>query len=294
MLAIAAIAASLTASAQDLVKTLYSGEPVNITWDTPAYFAPENFASEVAVGDFLNFKFTATEDVFELEANRKWLPGTTFVNLGTDRADLRVYITEDMLAALKAHGMLVKGKNFSYNTVEICNDGFQMPEGAIWGGFFWMDSWTTIDIRKTALDNYKGQRYLDLYFDRSNDAENTDYLVNVRTSWDADGIVAENPNIVKEPMRATVDLSNVNLPELLSKGENLMVQCNKEGGSPFNLTAVALRDDTPATSIAAIAASENTDGTVYNLMGVPVASDINTASLPAGLYICKGNKYIIR
>lgn len=296
MLALAAVAATFTASAQELVKTLYAGDPVTVTWETPASLGPELFTSEIAAGHFINFKFTATEDVFELKSNGKWLPGSTFVALGTDRADLRVYITEDMLAALKAHGLEVVGKNFTYNAVEICNDGFKMPEGAVWGGYFWMDSWTTIDIRKTALDNYKGQRYLDLYFDRSQDADNTNYLVNVRTSWNDDGIVAENAAIKKEPMRATVDLQNIDLPALLTKGDNLMVQCNKEGGSPFNLTAVALRHDQNVTSVSEVGINVVSDTKVYNLMGVPVAPSLEAAqtTLPAGIYICNGRKYVVK
>lgn len=296
--AVLAVASILSVAAQDVVKTLYSGDPVSVSWETPAYFGPDVFAEGVSVGNFINIKFSRTTDVIELKADGKWLPGSTFTVLGDNRADYRAYITADMLAALQTYGLEIVGKSFDYTAVEICNDGFNMPQGAIWGGFFWMDSWSTLEIRKTALANYKGQRWMDIYMDRSQDSDNTDYIINVRTSWNDDGIVAENPAIAKTPMKATVDLKNVNLAELLTKGDNLLVQCNKEGGHPFNLTAVALRYDESVTSVEAFADNDYSSRVIYNLQGVAVRTDCDIdearQTLPAGIYIADGRKFVVR
>jgi hypothetical protein len=180
------------------------------------------------------------------------------------------------------------------------DDGFNMPEGAVWGGYFWVDNWNTLELWKTAFNNYDGQRYLDIYLSADN-GDYTGYFMKVMTSWDEEGLIAGNDAIAHGTTIATVDLKDIDLPARLATSDRLMVQSNPESGSAYNLTALVLRHDetsavvTPAYSDLATPAST----TVYNLQGVPVLTNVTsaallTSSLPAGLYIYNGCKYAVR
>lgn len=297
--ALAATATLMPAAAQETVKTLYSGDPVAVTWENTLTIEPEYFAAEVEVGNYIYITFEATTDVIELKANGTWLPGTRLTTLGDNTPDMKAYITADMLEQLKAYGMEICGASFTVKEVSVCNDGFVMPEGAIWGGYFWVDNWNTLELFKTAFDNYAGQRWLDIYLSEDNGA-NTSYLMQVMTKFDTpDAVWAANDAITHEATRATVDLKDINVATALADVSTLLIQSNPEGGAPYNITAVVLRSETGATtSIDGIVADENAAVTVYNLQGMPVRRNIDradaTAGLPAGIYIVDGKKIAVK
>lgn len=157
------IASLMPAPAQETVKKLYEGEAKEVTWASTLSIPADQFAEGVNVGDYIYITFSATTDVIEIKANGTWLPGSRFTALGDNSTDFRAYITADMLDALKEYGLEICGAKFTVTSVNICNDGFQMPEGAVWGGYFWVDSWNTLEIFKTAFAKYEGQRYISMY-----------------------------------------------------------------------------------------------------------------------------------
>lgn len=294
--AVATLLATLPAMADvETVKELYSGEDRNVTWENTLSFGAEDFA-DVNVGNFIYIEFAATTDVIELKTGGEKLPGSRYTNLGEGVENYSSYITEAGLAALKANGLELCGANFTVKSVSVRNDGFQMPAGAVWGGYFWIDSWNTLEIWKDAFAGYNGEKYLVVYLSEDN-GENTDYIVNVLTNWGDDGVIANNDkgNITKSADKAIIDLSDVDLSAMLETTDRVMVQGDPNGGNPFNFTAVALANDISTVVSNAEVANDRVD--VFNLQGVKVRSGVAASEaltdLPAGLYIV-GNKKVFK
>lgn len=289
---IAAIMGFGTVSAQDTVKNLYTGSKA-VTWENTLTIPAGDFAEGVNVGDFISISLSDATDVLEIKGNGTWLPGSRFTNIAGS-GEFRAYITADMLAALKAYGMEICGASFTVTGVEIKNDGFVMPEGAVWGGFFWVENWNTLELWKTAFDTYDGQRYLNVYLEAGYD----NYVLNVLTKWDVeDAKWTKDENTVKTGRVATVDLEGIDVKAALADVNALMIQLNPEGGEPFNVTAVTLTNENVAGLCDAVVSADETV-TVYNLQGIAVKTGVSAAeslqNLPAGLYIVGGKKYIVK
>lgn len=305
LLSVALIAGATTiANAQETVANLFEGSQF-VNWDNTLYIEASKFEN-ASVGDYIFITFSSTTDVIELKSDGVWLPGSRFSWLGEGVESYRNYITEDGLATLQDTGLELCGGGFTVTGVSIMNDGFVMPEGAVWGGFFWVDNWNTLEIFKTAFENYDGQRYLDIYL--ADDNTNGDYFMKVLTQWEPVEIdIATNEEIEKTASMATVDLQNVNLPEMLADVRALMIQANPEEGGPFNITAVALRDednsgnqpgeDQPGDTDAVNSLqAENNLVNVFTVQGVLVKKNIEVSTalnnLPKGVYLIKGGNYI--
>lgn len=293
--AVMAVAAIAPAMAEpETVKTLYSGEPKEVTWANTLTIPASEFAEGVEIGNYIYITFSQTTDVIEIKANGTWLPGSRLTVLGDNSTDFKAYITEGMLDALKEYGLEICGAKFTVTGVSVCNDGFVMPEGAIWGGYFWVEAWNTLEIFKSALAAYDGQRYMDIYLEANYDT----YFMKVLTQWEPAIVWADNDQVTKTGTKATVDLQNVDVQALLNGPQSaLMIQSNPEGGNPFNITAVALRKDS-STSLSVVAVGEETPADVYNLQGMRVLSGVTVAEaqaqLPAGLYIAAGRKFLVK
>lgn len=279
-------------AAQETVKNLFEGTQA-VTWANTLTIPADKFAEGVNVGDFISISLADATDVLEIKADGTWLPGSRFTRI-EGQTEYRAYITTAMLSTLKQYGMEICGASFTVNGVDVKNDGFQMPEGAIWGGYFWVDNWNTLELWKTAFNNYDGQRYLDVYLEAKNDT----YAFKVMTKWDDDNAAWSNSeNTVKTASKVTLDLKDIKVEQALADANALMFQFNPEGGEPFNVTAIALRQD----SSTAVAVCDNDPAklvNVYNLQGVAVRTNValGTAleNLPAGLYIVDGRKQLVK
>lgn len=289
------LAAAVSAVAQETVKTLYAGEPKEVTWDNTLAIPAEDFAEGVNVGQYIYITFSQTTDVIEIKSDGTWLPGSRFTMLGDNAADFRAYITADMLAALKAHGLEICGAKFTVTGVSVCNDGFVMPAGAIWGGYFWVDGQQTLELFKTAFASYGGQRYMDIYLS-DDKGDYTGYTMSVSTqasTW------ADNAAITHTAQVATVDLQNIDVAGALADVNTLNIRCGNEGGSPFNITAVALRSENgPSTGVTTVEADNNGPVDVYNLQGIKLRTSVPAAvatdNLPKGIYLVGGKKILVK
>lgn len=297
----AALLAAIPSMAEDTtVKTLYEGEPKEVTWENTLTIPADQFADNINIGDYIYITFSKTTDVIEIKANGTWLPGSRLTQLGDNSTDFKAYITTDMLAALKEYGMEICGASFTVTGVSIRNDGFNMPENAIWGGYFWVDNWNTLEIFKSAFANYKDQRYMNIYL--SDDVKDyTGYFMKVLTKWDPETVWANNDQIKHENKFAVIDLKDIKVAEsLAAEGVNaVMIQGNKEAGDPFNIVAVTLTNDDVTTGVDNIIGNEgNVLIDVYNLQGVKVRSlvpsETATEGLPAGMYIAGDKKLMVK
>ncbi len=298
LLSIVAVATSFIPSfAQEMLKTLYQGEPKEVTWENTLTIPAEQFSDNVKVGDYLYITFSHTTDVIEIKANGTWLPGSRYTVLGDNSTDFKAYITEGMLAALKEYGLEICGAAFTVTGVSVCNDGFNMPQGAVWGGYFWVDEWNTLELFKTAFDSYDGQRYMDIYLSEDN-GDYDGYFMKVLTKWNPETLWANNDQIVHTPRMATVDLKDIDVASSLSDVNALMIQGNKEAGNPFNIIAVVLRNEDGTTGVEDIEVEEAPSVNIYNLQGVCVKSGVSveeaSAMLPSGIYIANGKKFLVK
>lgn len=294
----ATIAGTAMAEEPTLIESLFtSADGQTVTWESTLTIPASDFAYvTIEPGNYLYITFSATTDVIELKSNGEKLPGTVFTRLGEGRTDLKVYFTEDMISAVKANGVELCGANFSVTGVGIYSDGTTAPAGAVWCGYFWVDNWNTLELFKEAFNKYNGERYLDIYL--SDEANYNTYLIKVLTSWENGGLVADNDKIEHKAGLATLDLkaNGINLTSVLTT-DRLMIQMNPEGGNPFNIRAVALRND-GETGVAEIAAVDSEVVNVYNMQGVVVARGVNKATategLPSGLYIVGDKKVLVK
>lgn len=291
-----AVMGLMNLSAQETIKALYNGNPVDVTWDNSLKIEASNFENGVNVGDYIYITFTKTSDVIELKANGTWLPGSKFTYLGEDTRDIRTYITSNMLAKLKEYGLELCGASFTVSEVSICNDGFKMPDDAIWGGYFWVENWNTLELFKTAFDNYAGQRYMEIYLSDDN-GDNTNYFMKVLTAWDnPDAVWDDNSEIAHETRKAIVDLKGIDVKSKLADVNTLMVQSNPEGGASYNITAIVLRNEDGTADIGSIINGTDNLCNIYNLQGMLLRKNVSmnngTYGLPTGIYIINGKKHI--
>ncbi len=293
--AVLALAGSL--HAQELVKNLYSGDAVAVTWENTLTIGAENF-EDVNAGNYIQVNLADATDVIEFKADGAWLPGSILSNIA-GKSEAKLYLTEAGVQSLRSYGLELCGASFTVTSVEVYNDGFAMPEGAIWGGYFWVDNWNTMDLYKTAFDNYDNQRYLEIYLSDDN-GDNTSYVMNVMTAFDNPAAVwgDASKNLVRESKRAIVDLENIDVKAALADVNALLIQSNPEGGNSYNITAVALTGKKTSTSAAALETAEDTLVDVYNLQGMAVRRGVTAseavAGLPAGIYIAGGRKFVVR
>ena len=292
----------MSASADgEVVKTLYSGEPKQVNWDAPLKIEADQFAEGVNVGYYISIKTSATSGAIELKDDLTWLPGSREYRPGvsTEAAEFRTYITEDMLNVLKEKGLIICGDEFTLTEASVCNDGFVMPAGAIWGGYAWINEWSSLFLFKSAFDNYGGQRYMDIYLSDYDLQGYTGYFLQVMTAFNnSDALWAGNDAIVHEVGKATVDLKNINVKEALAAVSTLIIQGNKEQGNPFNINAIVLRGETGTTIVNDFVNDNDTTVTVYNLQGMAVKTNTTIekakATLPAGIYIANGKKFLVK
>lgn len=301
-LALAMGAMAFAANAQELVKDLYAGDAVEVTWASTLAFDAADFA-DVNVGNFIEVDFSKTTNTIEFKSGGEILPGSLYTWLGNSEAHepVKAYITAEMLVQLQKGGLELCGDSFTVTAVKVLNDGFAMPEGAIWGGYCWIDGWKTLELCKAAFNDYTNQRYLDIHF-AADKGDFTNYVVNVMTAFDNDAAKWSNAdNLSLDSHVATLDLENIDVKaRLAAEGVNtLLIQVYQGDGNPaFNMIAVTLRGEKSGqTAVSAIATYPATVD-VYNLQGIVVRSDADaanpTAGLPAGLYIANGKKIAVR
>ena len=292
MLGTSALSAEVTT-----VKQLYTGQPVAVTWANTLTIPAEDFAEDVKIGNYIFISLEDAKETIEIKANGTWLPGSRYCPI-ENATEFKAYITTGMLEALKTYGLEICGSSFTVKSVSVMDDGFVMPENAIWGGFFWIENWNTLEIWKTAFDNYNNEKYMTVNLSGDN-GDNTGYFMKAMTSWADNGVWADNSAIDHQATYAAIDLQGINVKESLESTDRVMIQANPEGGNPFNITSVVL-GNTSTSAIETVNATQ-TDATfpasVYNLQGIHVTTVMSAdevSSLPAGLYIINGKKHLVR
>ncbi len=281
------MATTVIASATDV----WEGEHA-VNWDNTLQIEKGQF-TDMKVGDKLVIEFKdATDKVIELHSNGGMLPGTRFEHhIYSDQSSVEVFATPAMLASLKEYGLEVCGAEFTATKIWYGDGKDNVDENTVWTGYFWMDSWSTLEITKNCFAGVDWSKVKAIRF--YSEANRTDYVINILTKWDDGGKLGDQTTMTMTNEYAELNVENINMETALADVDRLMIQCNKEAGEPFNFTAVVLVKD-GGTGIAAVAKSQEltANSQYFNLAGQRVANGQKPTA--KGLYIVNGKKVIIK
>jgi hypothetical protein len=273
--------ATTVASATDLWEGTHA-----VNWDNTLTIEAAQFA-DAQVGQKIVIEFTdATGDVIELHSNGGMLPGTRYAHhLYADQHEMDVFITAGMLARLKESGMEICGSGFTVTKAWYGDGKDNVTENTVWTGYFWMDEWSTLEVAKTAFDGINWADYKAIRF--YSEANRTDYVINVLTKWGDDGKLGDQTTMTMTNDYAELNIEEIDMAAKLADVDRLMVQCNKEGGEPFNFTAIELVNK-EATGISTIANNKQpmANSLRYNLAGQRVGNGYK------GIVIVNGSKQL--
>lgn len=254
-----------------------------VSWENTIKIPAEKF-TDMNVGQKIVFEFNVTEeDVIELHSDGAMLPGTRYAyHLYSDNTSAEVFATQGMIDQLKNKGMEVCGKGFSLTKVWYGDGKDNVTPETVWTGYFWMDDWKTLEIAKTAFNGIDWSKYKAIRF--YSEANRTDYVINIKTSWDEAGHIADASTMTMTNEYAELNIENIDMAAKLADVDRLMIQCNKEGGEPFNFTSVVLVPKI-ATGIQSIR-EDSSEDVLYDLSGRKVSAGYK------GIVIKNGSKYI--
>ena len=154
---------------------------------------------------------------------------------------------------------------------EALKEGF-----TVWTGFFWADSWTTLELYNNGYAgvDFSNATALRIY----SEANRSDFVINIKESWEEGGQIADQSAMIAGDGYMELSLT----PELrnrLANAGHWMIQFNKEAGEAFNVTDIVLVGDFPsaisntAAESKAVKSIENgqlviiKNGVKYNALG---------------------------
>ena len=258
-----------------------------VNWDNTLTIEAAKFV-DAQVGQKIVIEFTnATGEVIELHSNGGMLPGTRYEHhIYADQSSMEVFITKGMLARLKESGLEVCGTGFTATKAWYGDGKDNVDDNTVWTGYFWMDEWSTLELAKTSFDGINWSDYKAIRF--YSEANRTNYVINVLTKWGDDGKLGDQTTMTMKNDYAELNIENIDMAAKLAEVDRLMVQCNKEGGDPFNFTAIVLvKKETTGINTLNVE-REMLNGEVYNLAGQRVHNPRK------GLYIVNGKKVMMK
>lgn len=275
------MANSVIASATDV----WQGEHA-VDWSSTLKISADKF-TDMKVGDKLVIEFkNAAGEVIELHSKGTVLPGTRYAHfIFEDQNNVEVFATNAMIANLKEDGLEICGKDFIATKVWYGDGKDNIDGNTVWSGFFWMDEWSTLEITKNSFEGVDWSKISAIRF--YSEANRTDYVINVLTKWGDGGKLGDQTTMTMTNDYAELSLEGIDMEQKLADTDRLMIQCNKEGGDPFNFTSVVLVNKT-ITGIKTIQGSAKTSEVAFNLAGQRLAQPTK------GLYIINGKKVFVK
>ena len=244
---------ALTLSVGLWATSIWSGSQ-DVHWDNTIMIEKGKFASALP-GNKITVTLSVndgTNDAIEFRANGQKLPGTRFSLCQDWWETYDLFMTQDMIDSCQVYGMEICGDNFTVTNIDLSEGkAANMKEGkAIWTGYFWVNSWSTLEVFKEALTAVKDwSKYSAMRF--YSECPSTDNFIRLRANWvDADIIAESGPStgeVAGNPLKryegyAELDLTKVNLLTVINAlfSDRLMIQMDKQGSAAFNFTDVVL------------------------------------------------------
>ena len=271
----------------------------HVSWeDGGLEIAADKFA-EAQTGNLLKVHYANAATNIEFKAMN-----TSHDNLAGSRKNAwiegegvyEMYLSTFAVEAVKAYGLEICGGGFDVTEVELLEGrAAEAKDGSIWTGYSWADN-----ICGTLELDIEGFHHIDWYDYKQmivyHQAGHTDYGVNVRTNWDAEGKIYETIAADKSADKIVIDLTQVDIPAVIAAthADRLMIQgCSS--GDPFNVTDIVLVMEEPYTrtvtngnygTICLPRASSVIEGaTMYRIVGGNASEGITieeVASMEAG------------
>ena len=174
-------------------------------------------------------------------------------NRATSSLPISFYLTEDFIASIKAHDFRLHGNGAKINYITLYRGKHDVPGAikfgkTIWTGYFWMDSWTTLEMFKEAFNGIDLSKYRAIRF--YHEAGRTDFVMNIIQAWGDPGVkIADQSNMTKTNEYFELPLDETmrgKFTTFMSSGEGtLKIQCDKGSGAAFNFTDVVLMPKSP-------------------------------------------------
>lgn len=278
------MATTVIASATDVWEGTHA-----VDWANTLKIDAAQFAG-MKVGDKLVVDFKdATGEVIELHSNGGMLPGTRFEHkIYNDQSNMEVFATPAMIKYLTEYGLEICGTGFTATKVWYGDGKDGIDQNTAWSGFFWMDEWSTLEITKNCFDGVDWSKVKAIRF--YSEAGRTNYVINVLTKWGDGGKLGDQSTMTMTNEYAELSLDDIDMDIALADVDRLMIQCNKEGGEPFNFTQVELvLDGSTAVNMVSAAKQNVATGEKYDLQGRAIAQPA-----PGTVYIMNGKKYIAK
>ena len=236
----AAMFAAMTINATDL----FTGSHA-VAWATPLNLEATKFAA-AQPGQKIVVTYSDATDGIEFKVmNTHWdhLAGSREALSLDASGTIEQFLTVAAVDSLKLHGLQIIGNHFTVSKVELL-DGKELKEGlTVWTGFFWADEWSTLELYRDAyvgvdLSNIKAIRFY-------SEAVGSEYVLNFLENWDAGGKFADQSNMTDGEGFKELALTDELRTRLAAAG-HWMIQFNKEGLEPFNVTDIVLVEEKTA------------------------------------------------
>ena len=272
-----------------------------VTWEKTFTISKQSFAT-CQQGNLLKLTLNNATDVIELKSNGQKLPGSRFSNIA-EAGSYECFLTQAMLDTCKLYGMELCGASFGIKQIEILDGkaGNMKTGETIWTGYFWVDNWKTLELFKEALTAEDLSKYASVRI--YHEGPENGFVLKLLANWEDAGKIAEiGPSVSTEnnPLQyksegglnfVELDLTKVNPLTVINTvgSDRLMIQCNKEAQSPFNMTDIVLvpKQETATVNYEMNMPSLSIKG-IYDLLGRRVEA-INSN----GLYIVDGKKVMV-
>ena len=215
----------------------------HVSWnDGGLQIAADQFAA-AQPGNLIKVHFTDATDGIEfkvMNANFDHLAGSREAAWISDKVDFEQFLTQAAVDSLKAYGLEIIGGNFTCTQVELLESKTLKEGFTVWTGFFWADDWTTLELY---WNGYAGVDFakataLRIY----SEANRSDFVINIKENWDAEGQIADQNAMTAGDGYMELPLTD-DLRNRLANAGHWMIQFNKEGGDPFNVTDIVLVGD---------------------------------------------------
>lgn len=252
----------------------------HVSWaDGGLQIAADQFAA-AQPGNLIKVHFTGATDGIEfkvMNAHFDHLAGSREAAWISGDGAFEQFLTPTAVDSLKAYGLEIIGANFTCTKVELLESKTLKEGFTVWTGFFWADEWTTLELywNGYAGVDFNSATALRIY----SEANRSDFVINIKENWDAEGQIADQSAMTAGNGYMELPLTD-DLRNRLANAGHWMIQFNKEGGDPFNVTDIVLVGDFP-TALSNIAVESKDvkffengqlviikNGVKYNALGV--------------------------
>lgn len=275
----AATAMSIAASATDL----WTGSQ-HVSWADgglqieAAQFAAAQPGQKIVV----SFAEGATDGIeFKvINTNFDHLAGSRENAWITDATTCEQFLTQAAVDSLKLYGLELIGANFTVTKVEL-NDGKELQDGlTVWTGYFWADSWNTLELYFNAYAGIDFSQFTAIRF--YTQAASGEYVLNFLKGWGEGDKFADHTNMTDGDGYKELALTD-ELRSAIAEAGHWMIQFNKESLDAFNVTDIVLVPQGSASAISHTAIDTKAvkvirngqviilrDGKTFNALGVEV------------------------